>query len=60
MRKINLSGGEAAIVKNAMIDLDGTNIEEGVEIFVDGKWLNSFVGLFEHEVTEEMIYLMME
>jgi hypothetical protein len=60
MRKIKLYDGEIAEVKDVMIDVDGTNLSEGVDINVGGKYLSSIVGAKADEVTEDMIDLLME
>jgi hypothetical protein len=60
MRKIKLYDGEIAEVKDVMIDVDGTNLSEGVDIYVGGKYLSSIIGAKADEVTEDMIDLLME
>ena len=45
-------------LRNAMIDLDGTNLEEGVEIKLGGEYMH-FVGHVDLEDEEEVEQLLM-
>ena len=46
-------------VRNAMIDIDGTNLEEGVEIVQDGDVINEWLGYIDLDDEEEVERLLM-
>lgn len=41
--KFDTKYGEVTL-RNAMIDIDGTNLEEGVEVYLDGEYVNDMTG----------------
>jgi hypothetical protein len=46
-------------VRNAMIDIDGTNLQEGVEIVQDGVVINEWLGYVDLDDEEEVEKLLM-
>lgn len=61
MRSFKLDSGEDVIVKYAIQDIDGTNLEEGVDIFVEGDYVGSILGYTPNDVSEkDVINLMFE
>ena len=57
-KKVETSIGEVEL-RNAMIDLDGTNLEEGVEIVQDGDVINEWLGYIDLDDEEEVERLLM-
>lgn len=55
MRKFNLSTGEKVTVRPCMVDLDGTNLEEGLSITVNNTWSFEIMGYSENEITEDLV-----
>ncbi len=56
--EVELAIGEIT-VRNAMIDIDGTNLEEGVEIVQDGVVINEWLGYIDLDDEEEVEQLLM-
>jgi len=56
--EVELEIGEIT-VRNAMIDIDGTNLEEGVEIVQDGVVINEWLGYIDLDDEEEVEQLLM-
>jgi hypothetical protein len=53
--KFDTKYGEVTL-RNAMIDIDGTNLEEGVELYLDGEYVNDMAGFgitIDEETTVE-------
>lgn len=46
-------------VRNAMIDIDGTNLQEGIEIVQDGVVINEWLGFVDLDDEEEVEKLLM-
>ena len=57
-KKVETSNGEVEL-RNAMIDLDGTNLEEGVTVTSEGECIHEFVGHVDLEDEEEVEQLLM-
>jgi hypothetical protein len=57
-KKVETSIGEVEL-RNAMIDIDGTNLEEGVEIVQDGDVINEWLGYIDLDDEEEVERLLM-
>jgi hypothetical protein len=57
-KKVETSNGEVEL-RNAMIDIDGTNLEEGVEIVQDGDVINEWLGYIDLDDEEEVERLLM-
>jgi len=57
-KKVETSIGEVEL-RNAMIDLDGTNLEEGVTVTSEGECIHEFVGQVDLEDEEEVEQLLM-
>jgi hypothetical protein len=57
-KKVETSNGEVEL-RNAMIDLDGTNLEEGVTVTSEGECIHEFVGQVDLEDEEEVEQLLM-
>ena len=56
MKTLELSSGLTAQIKYSIIDLDGSNLEEGVDVYVENEYIGSLLGLTEDEVTEDDIF----
>ena len=58
MNKIELTIG-TFYIKNVMIDVDGSNLEEGIDVFdEDKKFIRSIIGFYvEDENIEEIVEL---
>jgi hypothetical protein len=48
--KFDTKYGEVTL-RNAMIDVDGTNLEEGLELYLDGEYVNDMTGRSAGEET---------
>ena len=59
MRSFELETGEIVIVQYALIDNDGINLQEGVDVFIEGDYVGSLLGLREEEVNENYILPLM-
>jgi hypothetical protein len=57
-KKVETSIGEVEL-RNVMIDLDGTNLEEGVTVTSEGECIHEFVGQVDLEDEEEVEQLLM-
>ena len=42
-------------IKNCMIDIDGRNLEEGVDIFIDDDWIMNILGKEETDFSNMSI-----
>lgn len=51
-KKVELDLGEVEVTY-AMIDVDGTNLEDGMDVFVDGKYAFCVVGLHPDRLDED-------
>jgi len=52
-RKIEMDHGCILEVKDVMVDVDGTNLEEGIDVYTDTEYLGSMVGYDAATVTVE-------
>lgn len=52
-KTVETSVGQA-FMRNVMIDVDGCNLEEGVEIILGGEYIQEFVGHVDLEDEEEV------
>lgn len=55
MKKFKLSTGEKVLIKSVMIDVDGTNLEEGINIYINNKFVIELVGVDENTINENTI-----
>ena len=59
MRKFLISTGEEVSVSNTMIEVDKTNIESGIDVFVEGAYVGCLINIDEDCVTEDDIKLLL-
>jgi hypothetical protein len=58
--KIKLPDGTFAEIKNVMIDVDGTNLEEGIDIYFEKEYKGSLIGMSTDSYDAEMIQIQIQ
>ena len=52
---IEISTGDLVLVKDVMIDIDGTNLEEGIDVYLNDEYMGYIIGETADSITAETL-----